>query len=240
MKILEINDLSYTYPNNPVLKDINIHVKKGEIVSIIGASGVGKSTLFNIIAGIEKLQSGNIKIMQDSNFIGKVSYMLQKDLLLEHKTIIKNVALPLIIKGIKKDIAYKEANEKLIQFGLEKYKDKYPKELSGGMRQRVALLRTYMFKEKLFLLDEAFSALDTITKRELHKWYLDIHKKLELTSLIITHDIEEAINLSNRIYILKNKPGQIVDEIIIDINKNEDIDYQKLKFKKAILQKLGI
>lgn len=240
MKILEINDLSYTYPNNPVLKDINIHVKKGEIVSIIGASGVGKSTLFNIIAGIEKLQSGNIKIMQDSNFIGKVSYMLQKDLLLEHKTIIKNVALPLIIKGIKKDIAYKEANKKLIQFGLEKYKDKYPKELSGGMRQRVALLRTYMFKEKLFLLDEAFSALDTITKRELHKWYLDIHKKLELTSLIITHDIEEAINLSNRIYILKNKPGQIVDEIIIDINKNEDIDYQKLKFKKAILQKLGI
>ncbi|MBU0278396.1 MULTISPECIES: ABC transporter ATP-binding protein [unclassified Gemella] len=240
MKILEIENLTYTYPNNPVLENINMYVKKGEVVSIIGTSGVGKSTLFNIIAGIEKLQAGSIKIGQDSNFIGKVSYMLQKDLLLEHKTVIRNIALPLIIRGVKKEEALKEAEEKLIQFGLEKYKDKYPKELSGGMRQRIALLRTYMFKEKLFLLDEAFSALDAITKRELHQWYLDIHKKLGLTSLIITHDIEEAINLSDRIYILKNKPGQLVDEVVITFDETEDIDYQKLKFKKAILQKLGI
>ena len=169
MKILEIKELSYKYNDKKILENINIHVNKGEIVSIIGASGVGKTTLFNIIAGIEKIQKGTILVNGNENFLGKVSYMLQKDLLLDHKTIIKNVMLPLIIKGVKKKEAKKQAEDMLKEFSLLEYKDKYPKELSGGMRQRIALLRTYMFKEKLFLLDEAFSALDALTKRDVHK-----------------------------------------------------------------------
>ncbi|MDO4814584.1 MAG: ABC transporter ATP-binding protein [Gemella sp.] len=240
MKMLEIKNLSYSYGNNAVLKDINIYVNEGEMVSIIGTSGVGKSTLFNVIAGIENLQSGTIKINDSSNYLGKVSYMLQKDLLLAHKTIVDNVALPLIIKGTNTKDARLEALEVLKHFGLDDYADKYPSQLSGGMKQRVALLRTYMLKEKLFLLDEAFSALDAITKNQLHKWYTQVHKDLGLTSLLITHDIEEAITLSDRIYILKNKPGQIVSEIKIDLDPNQDVDIQKLKYKREIINILEI
>lgn len=216
MPILEVNHLNYSYKDMPVLRDINLYVKENEVVSIIGSSGVGKSTLFNLISGVIPLQEGEIKIAGDSNYIGKVSYMLQKDLLLEHKTILKNVILPLIIRGQKKESAIKEAEQVLDDFGLLAYKDKYPHELSGGMRQRIALVRTYLFKEKLFLLDEAFSALDALTKRQIHHWYLEMAKKLGLTTLLITHDIEEALTLSDRIYILKNRPGQIVKEITLE------------------------
>lgn len=235
MNILEIKDLTYNYKEQAVLKNINLHIKKGEIVALIGTSGVGKTTLFNIIAGIENLQQGTIKINDSENFLGNVSYMLQKDLLLEHKTILENIALPLIIKGTKKKDAESEALEMLQKFKLQDYQNSYPQQLSGGMRQRIALLRTYMFKQKLFLLDEAFSALDAITKTDLHKWYLEIHNQLELSTLLITHDIEEAVNLSDRIYILKNKPGEIVAELALTFSAEEDFDYQKLQYKKEII-----
>ena len=239
MSVLTIKNLSFNYPNNSILKNINIHVDQGEIVSILGGSGVGKTTLFNLIAGINELQSGTIEIQGDSNFKGKVSYMLQKDLLLEHKTVIQNIILPLLIKKVNKKEAEAEAIKNLNLFNLYDYKDKYPSELSGGMRQRVALLRTYMFKEELFLLDEPFSALDAITKISLHSWYLDICKKLNLTTLLITHDIDEAIDLSDRIYIIKNKPGEIISEIKVQLN-GENVDEQKLKYKREILKLLGL
>ena len=239
-KTLEIKNLSYSFGDNHILKDINIYVKENEMVAIVGSSGVGKSTLFNLIAGVLKKQSGEITINDGDDYIGKVAYMLQKDLLFEHKTIINNVILPLIIAKIDKKVALEEGRKILKQFNLEKYADKYPKQLSGGMRQRVALIRTYMFKRNIFLLDEAFSALDAITKKELHKWYLNLKKEFNLTTLLITHDIEEAIFLSNRIYILANKPGEIIKEIKIEINPNEDIDVQRLFYKKEILNIMNI
>ena len=238
--ILDIKNLSYSFGNNPILKDINIHVNKNEMVAIVGSSGVGKSTLFNLIAGVLKKQVGEITINGSNNYIGKVAYMLQKDLLFEHKTIIDNVILPLIIAKVNKKEALEEGNKILKQFNLDKYANKYPQQLSGGMRQRVALIRTYMFKRNIFLLDEAFSALDAITKKELHKWYLDLKKEFNLTTLLITHDIEEAIFLSDRIYILGNKPGEIIGEIKIEINPNEDIDVQRLLYKKVILNIMNI
>ncbi|WP_324270817.1 ABC transporter ATP-binding protein [Fusobacterium polymorphum] len=238
--ILDIKNLSYSFGNNPILKDINIHVNKNEMVAIVGSSGVGKSTLFNLIAGVLKKQVGEITINGSNNYIGKVAYMLQKDLLFEHKTIIDNVILPLIIAKVNKKEALEEGNKILKQFNLDKYANKYPQQLSGGMRQRVALIRTYMFKRKIFLLDEAFSALDAITKKELHKWYLDLKKEFNLTTLLITHDIEEAVFLSDRIYILGNKPGEIIGEIKIEINPNEDIDVQRLLYKKVILNIMNI
>ena len=240
MATLEIKNLSYSFGDNHILKDINIYVKENEVVAIVGSSGVGKSTLFNLIAGVLKKQSGEIIINGSDDYIGKVAYMLQKDLLFEHKTIINNVILPLIIAKIDKKVALEEGRKILKQFNLEKYVDKYPKQLSGGMRQRVALIRTYMFKRNIFLLDEAFSALDAITKKELHKWYLNLKKEFNLTTLLITHDIEEAIFLSNRIYILANKPGEIIKEIKIEINPNEDIDVQRLFYKKEILNIMNI
>ncbi len=238
--ILDIKNLSYSFGNNPILKDINIHVNKNEMVAIVGSSGVGKSTLFNLIAGVLKKQVGEITINDSEDYIGKVAYMLQKDLLFEHKTIIDNVILPLIIAKVNKKEALEEGNRILKQFNLDKYANKYPQQLSGGMRQRVALIRTYMFKRKIFLLDEAFSALDAITKKELHKWYLDLKKEFNLTTLLITHDIEEAVFLSDRIYILGNKPGEIIGEIKIKINPNEDIDVQRLFYKKEILNIMNI
>ncbi|MGP1428742.1 MAG: ATP-binding cassette domain-containing protein [Fusobacterium sp.] len=239
-KTLEIKNLSYSFGENPILKDINIYVKENEMVAIVGSSGVGKSTLFNLIAGVLKKQSGEIIIDESNDYVGKVAYMLQKDLLFEHKTIIDNVILPLIIAKIDKKLASEEGRKILKQFNLEKYIDKYPKQLSGGMRQRVALIRTYMFKRNIFLLDEAFSALDAITKKELHKWYLNLKKEFNLTTLLITHDIEEAIFLSDRIYILANKPGEIIKEIKIEINPNDDIDVQRLFYKKEILNIMNI
>ena len=238
--ILDIKNLSYSFGNNPILKDINIHVNENEMVAIVGSSGVGKSTLFNLIAGVLKKQVGEITINGSNDYIGKVAYMLQKDLLFEHKTIINNVVLPLIIAKIDKKEALEEGNKILKQFNLDKYANKYPQQLSGGMRQRVALIRTYMFKRNIFLLDEAFSALDAITKKELHKWYLDLKKEFNLTTLLITHDIEEAVFLSDRIYILGNKPGEIIGEIKIEINPNEDIDVQRLFYKKEILNIMNI
>ena len=238
--ILDIKNLSYSFGNNPILKDINIHVNENEMVAIVGSSGVGKSTLFNLIAGLLKKQVGEITINGSEDYIGKVAYMLQKDLLFEHKTIIDNVILPLIIAKVNKKEALEEGNKILKQFNLDKYANKYPQQLSGGMRQRVALIRTYMFKRNIFLLDEAFSALDAITKKELHRWYLDLKKEFNLTTLLITHDIEEAVFLSDRIYILGNKPGEIIGEIKIEINPDEDIDVQRLLYKKEILNIMNI
>ena len=240
MTEIRLEHVSYAYGDEKILEDINLQVTSGEVVSILGPSGVGKTTLFNLIAGILEVQSGGIVLDGEENPKGRVSYMLQKDLLLEHKTVLGNIILPLLIQKVDKAEAIARADEILVTFQLTAVRDKYPHELSGGMRQRVALLRTYLFGDKLFLLDEAFSALDEMTKMELHAWYLEIHKQLQLTTLIITHSIEEALNLSDRIYILKNRPGQIVSEIKLDWSEDEDKEVQKIAYKRQILAELGL
>ncbi|MGT2845865.1 ABC transporter ATP-binding protein [Streptococcus massiliensis] len=240
MTKIEIRNVNYAYDSEKILQDISLQVASGEIVSILGPSGVGKTTLFNLIAGILQPQAGSIILDDQENPKGRVSYMLQKDLLLEHKTVLGNVVLPLLIQKVPKKEAFERADEILSTFQLDGVRDKYPHELSGGMRQRVALLRTYLFGYKLFLLDEAFSALDELTKMELHRWYLDIHERLGLTTLIITHSIEEALTLSDRIYLLKNRPGQIVAELDLAWTDTEDKEIQKLAYKQEILRILGL
>lgn len=240
MKKLELINLTFAYEQESIIKDINLYADQGEIISILGPSGVGKTTLFNLIAGILPVQEGKIMVDGLDNPKGKVSYMLQKDLLLEHKTILGNVILPLIIRGVKKVQAVQEADALLIEFGLDSVRDAYPHELSGGMRQRIALLRTYLFGHDLFLLDEAFSALDEMTKMTLHDWYLDIHKQFKLTTILITHSIDEAIKLSDRIYVLNHKPGQIVAELNMDWKNAEQPELAKLQYKEEILNRLGL
>lgn len=240
MKKLELINLTFAYEQESIIKDINLYADQGEIISILGPSGVGKTTLFNLIAGILPVQEEKIMVDGLDNPRGKVSYMLQKDLLLEHKTILGNVILPLIIRGVKKAQAVQEADALLIEFGLDSVRDAYPHELSGGMRQRIALLRTYLFGHDLFLLDEAFSALDEMTKMTLHDWYLDIHKQFKLTTILITHSIDEAIKLSDRIYVLNHKPGQIVAELNMDWKNAEQPELAKLQYKEEILNRLGL
>lgn len=245
MSKLIVENLSKNFSGQAVLKGLNFYVDAHEIVSIIGPSGVGKSTLFHLIAGLLAPSSGDIRLDNRSiiNQPGNVSYMLQKDLLLPYKTIERNIALPLILKGEKKQEALKQANHLLKEFDLAHVAKVYPKELSGGMRQRVALLRTYVFSANFILLDEPFSALDPFTKSEIHEWYLRIHEQLKLTTLFITHDIDEAIKLSNRIYLLKGHEQQAFEAITIDqtAKKMDEFELSStfLNYKKTIMHRLS-
>ena len=247
MSKIEVKNVSFSYDGNEnVIENININLNEGELVSLLGVSGSGKTTLFNVISGLNKPKSG--KVLLDGEDItgkpGKVSYMLQKDLLLPYRTIEDNVALPLIIKGEKKKAARQKVSEHFAEFGLKGTQKKYPSELSGGMRQRAALLRTYMFSSDVALLDEPFSALDALTKSDIHRWYLDVMQKIRLSTLFITHDIDEAVLLSDRIYLLGNKPGTITDEIVINEPKPRSEDFNLtekfLEYKKMIIKKMNL
>ena len=225
-KKLEVKDVTVEINGNTIINNVSINLYEEEIVSILGTSGGGKTTLFNVIAGLIIPKNGKVNL-NDENIVGKtgkISYMLQKDLLLPFKTIIDNVSLPLIIRGEKKQEARKKVSQYFKQFGLEGTENNYPKSLSGGMRQRAALLRTYMFSNEIALLDEPFSALDAITKQKMHNWYIELMKNIKMSTLFITHDIDEAILLSNRIYILGDKPGRILTEIKIELDKMKTVD----------------
>ena len=245
MAKLTAEKITMSFEGEKVIEDVSLHLNEGEIVSLLGVSGSGKSTIFNVLSGLYTPDEG--KVFLDNADItgkaGKISYMLQKDLLLPHYTIIDNVSLPLVIKGEKKKSARAKADPLFKEFGLEGTQKKYPGELSGGMKQRAALLRTYLASQGVALLDEPFSALDTITKSAIHTWYLDIMKKINLSTIFVTHDIDEAILLSDRIYILSGKPGRITDEIIIDLPKprsNKDVMTEPfIEYKKMIAEKIA-
>ena len=244
MSKLIVKDVTFSYDQENIIEDINIELHDNELVCLLGSSGGGKTTLFNVISGLRTPQKG--KVLLDGEDItgqpGHISYMLQKDLLLPYRTIEDNVALPLIIKGEKKREARKKAGEFFDEFGLSGTQKKYPSQLSGGMRQRAALLRTYMFSKDVALLDEPFSALDTLTKSDMHRWYLDVMDKIHLSTLFITHDIDEAILLSDRIYLLTGKPGKITEEIMIKEPKPRRKDFnlteEFLEYKRQIIEKL--
>ena len=241
MRKLEVKNISKSFDGKTVLQNISIELNKGETVCLLGVSGGGKTTLFNIISGLLLPDEGRV-FLDGSDITGKsgqVSYMLQKDLLLPYKTVEDNVILPLLLKGVNKKSARSQASALFSQFGLDGVQRKYPAQLSGGMRQRAALLRTYMFSQEVALLDEPFSALDALTKASMHKWYADIMQKIHLSTLFITHDIDEAILLSDRIYILSGASGKISGEIIIKEMKPRSDDFnltpEFLEYKRQIM-----
>jgi ABC-type nitrate/sulfonate/bicarbonate transport system ATPase subunit len=267
-RILTVDNISKSYDDKQVLDNINITLNRGELVSILGVSGVGKTTLFNVLSGLSMPDHGKVILsvskdspdvslgqnvetsdevdIEDGNYTGTditgktgyLSYMLQKDLLLPHKTVIENAALPLLLSGMPKKKALKVAGEHFEHFGIEGTQHQYPAELSGGMRQRVALLRTYLCNKEVALLDEPFSALDTITRTAMQQWYINMMRDIRLSTLFITHDMDEAILLSDRIYILKGSPASITDEIVIDEPKPRTSDFvlteKFLCYKKKI------
>ncbi len=225
--ILQAEHITKAYGEKQVLGDITLHLNEGELVCLLGVSGVGKTTLFNVLSGLTLPDSGKI-LLNDRDITGKsgeLSYMLQKDLLLEHKTVLDNVALPLILSGKKKADARQHAAQYFERFGLSGTEKKYPSQLSGGMRQRAALLRTYMCGNQVALLDEPFSALDTLTRSSIQEWYLSIMEEIKLSTIFITHDIDEAILLSDRIYIMGGSPAVIVSEFAIEEERPRNHDF---------------
>ena len=213
-KILEVKDICKTYQakNGEIeaLKNISFDVKEGEYISIIGPSGCGKSTLLSIIAGLESKTSGEVYID------GKIGYMLQKDNLLEWRTIYKNVLLGLEIQNNNTPKNKEYVIELLKKYGLYEFKDKYPMQLSGGMRQRVALIRTLAIRPNILLLDEAFSALDYQTRLMVTEDIYKILKNENITALMVTHDISEAISMSDRVVVLSKRPVTIKNIYEID------------------------
>lgn len=245
MEKLKAKNITVCYDGETIIENVNISLNEGEVVSLLGVSGSGKTTLFNVLSGLQLPHSGSVLLDGEdiTGKCGKMSYMLQKDLLLPYYTVLDNVALPLIIKGTPKKLAREKAIEHFEFFGLSGTEKKYPHQLSGGMRQRAAFLRTYLGSDGVALLDEPFSALDTITKTAVHQWYLDIMKEIKLSSLIVTHDIDEAILLSDRIYILSGKPGKITDEIKVDLPKSRSnsllMSDEFLTIKRKVVEKIA-
>jgi len=215
--ILEVKNIGKKYQNKEgeilALKNVNFRIKKGEFVSIIGPSGCGKSTLLSIIAGLEEKTTGEIYIEGEkvNGISSKIGYMLQRDCLLEWRNILSNTMFGLEVKGKKDNVNKEYVLELLKKYNLYEFKDKYPSELSGGMRQRVALIRTLAVKPKILLLDEAFSALDYQTRIMVTNDIYSILRKEKITAIIVTHDISEAISMSDRVLVLSKRPGTIKD-----------------------------
>lgn len=222
--VLELSNVSYSYHTlageTLALKDINFSVSQSEFVSIVGPSGCGKSTLLNIIAGLIPIKTGNIQIngIPINETDCTIGYMLQKDHLLEWRTIYKNITLGLEIQKKLDQDAINRINSMLKAYGLWEFKDSYPKHLSGGMRQRVALIRTLALSPEILLLDEPFSALDYQTRLNVSDDIGSIIRKQNITTILVTHDLSEAVSMADRVIVLSHRPGTIKNTINIKLS----------------------
>lgn len=212
---LEISGLDFSYGGREVLRQLNLQVEEGEFVSILGASGCGKSTILKLLTGVLSPAAGTISVDGEKvqGMTGHFAYMPQNDLLFPWKTILDNVCLYGRIHGTVEE-ARREAMENMAAFGLSGYEKSYPSALSGGMRQRAAFLRTALCKSDILLLDEPFGALDVITRGEMQDWLLSMRRKMNRTVVLVTHDMDEAIYLSDRILILGGHPSRVVSQLI--------------------------
>jgi len=220
---LEVRSISKYFRRNGsivhALDSTSIDVTRGRFVSIIGPSGCGKSTLFNVIAGLAKPTSGDV-LADGQSIVGKpgyVGYMLQKGLLLPWRTILDNIILGMEVRDVPRNEAIARAMPLIQRYGLAGFEQHYPHELSGGMRQRASLLRTMLYDRDIVLLDEPFGALDAQTRLIMQSWLLDVWSDLKKTILFVTHDIDEAIYLSDEIHVFSARPGRIKARIDVSL-----------------------
>ncbi len=243
--LLQVEAVSKTFEGRhplETLRDVSLHVENGEFVSLVGPSGCGKSTLFSLIAGVETLSTGRITVDDDADPDHRrlsVGYMFQKDLLFPWRTLLDNAALGLEI-AIGRTAARERARALLPRFGLEGFEQHRPSELSGGMRQRVALLRTLLLERPLLLLDEPFASLDALTRRELQTWLRETWSTGSQGALLVTHDVREAVVLSDRIYVMSPLPGTIVDEFPVRPNGIEPDATRRAELEEQVLAALHL
>lgn len=220
---IRIAGLSKTYEtkDGPVeaVRDFNLDVRKGEFVALVGPSGCGKSTVLHIVAGLIPFDSGEVRIGGSPASAGRsdTGIMLQKPVLLPWRTVMSNVQLPVEILGLDREQARERARSLLETVGLRDFEDKYPWELSGGMRQRASLVQALVGDPQILFMDEPFSAVDEFTRERLNREVANLHESLGRTSLYVTHNIHEAVFLSDRVVAMKPRPGEILDVIDVDL-----------------------
>ncbi|WP_424930169.1 ABC transporter ATP-binding protein [Amaricoccus tamworthensis] len=219
MSILQLQNMSVTLGETEVLNDISMHVKAGEFVSILGPSGAGKSTIFRLLTGALRQDRGEI-LSNDRELntaTGQFAFMPQRDALMPWRRIIDNLTLGLEIHGMKRKQARERVRPLLAKFGLDGFERHYPSQLSGGMRQRAALLRTAVQARPVQLLDEPFGALDALTRTRMQTWFEERWRAANWTTLLVTHDVREAVALSDRIYVLSRRPARVIADIPVNI-----------------------
>ena len=219
--LLAVSGVGFQYENTDVLEDMDLAVDRGEFVALVGPSGCGKSTLLNLISGVLAPSAGHIEVAGVNELVsrlGHVSYMQQKDLLLPWRTVSENGRLGLELRGMDTTESEAEVAHLAESFGLADVLRSMPWQLSGGMRQRVALLRALLPDNPVLLLDEPFGALDAITRSGLQQWLLNVLDRAEKAILLVTHDVEEAILLGDRVLVMAPDPGRIVAEVEINLD----------------------
>jgi ABC-type nitrate/sulfonate/bicarbonate transport system ATPase subunit len=237
--LLEVESLSMAYGRGPdslsVLGNVHLRLSRGECIALIGPSGCGKSTFFNLLAGLVRPNEGEIRLRGRpvADLRGTVAYMQQKDLLLPWRRMLDNAVLGLEIQGVPRPTARKRARELLEVFGLKGFEDRYPHELSGGMRQRVALLRTILCGKDIWLLDEPFGALDAITRREMQTWLLRAWERFRASVLLVTHDVEEALILADRVYVMTARPSRIRASLAVPLARPRQVTQPDMVRLKA-------
>lgn len=244
--MLRFEDVSFRYAEDDfsMMEHLNFQVEDEEFATIIGASGCGKSTIFRLINGLEKLQKG--RILVDERPVQELknysAFMPQKDLLFPWRTIEKNICLPMELAKVPKAEQEEKCKEVLEQVGLSAYAKKYPKDLSGGMKQRVAFARTLLSGADLLLLDEPFSALDYLTRVDMQEWLLHQWEHYHKTILFITHDVEEAVFLSKTIFIIQDRPFSKMERVEVPLaypRNREDLKKPEIvELKEQLIEKL--
>ena len=224
--LLDLSAVAKTFGDQVVLAPTDLEVTEGSFVSIVGPSGCGKSTLFNIIAGLLEPDGGAVNLQGRSvvGATGQVGYMLQKDLLVPWRTVEDNITMVARLTRKVTSADRDEARQIAERYGLGDYLDHYPTALSGGMRQRVAFMRTLVTRHQLLLLDEPFGALDAQTRLDMQRWLLDVWRESGRTVLFITHDVDESIFLSDRILVMSPRPGRIVADLANTLARPREID----------------
>ncbi|MDE2769365.1 MAG: ABC transporter ATP-binding protein [Chloroflexota bacterium] len=242
--VLRLSGVSKTYASNGghslrALREVSMEVGRGEFVSLVGPSGCGKSTLLGLIAGLEAPTDGAIEIAAETDGSpGRVAYMPQRDLLLPWRSLLDNATLGAEVGGGDRAVARRRAQSLLPSFGLEGFADALPHTLSGGMRQRAALLRTVLLDREILLLDEPFGALDALTRAALQEWLLDVWERLKAAVLFVTHDVEEALWLSDRVYVMSRRPGSIQLDLAVDLPRPRTRDMRGTAGFAALKQRL--